>query len=179
MTVALRNTEATDLRALRALYRAAFPDEDLVGLVAQLTGDASQALSLVASGGTGAILGHLHVTRCAVGASALPIFMVGPLAVLPEKQGRGIGTWLVEAGCQRLAETAPALVLVLGDPAYYGRFGFQPETAVRPPYDLPPAWAEAWQGLSLGKVDRLPVGMLAVPLPWQDKDLWLPAAGQT
>jgi hypothetical protein len=42
-------------------------------------------------------------------------------------------------------------VLVLGDPAYYGRFGFAKETAIQPPYPLPEAWDGAWQSLVLNQ----------------------------
>ncbi len=47
---------------------------------------------------------------------------LAPLAVLPERQGQGVGRALMEEGLRRVS----APVLVLGDPAYYGRFGFEP-----------------------------------------------------
>lgn len=48
-----------------------------------------------------------------------------------------------------MARAGTARVYVLGDPAYYSRFGFEPDVNVRPPYPLPGEWRGAWQSLSL------------------------------
>jgi putative acetyltransferase len=61
---------------------------------------------------------------------------------------------------------------VLGDPAYYARFGFRPERGVAPPFPIPEAWAEAWQGLALAPDAPAPQGRLTVPAPWADPALW-------
>jgi putative acetyltransferase len=61
---------------------------------------------------------------------------------------------------------------VLGDPAYYGRFGFIQEHKVTPPYPLPTQWVNAWQ--SIKQCDREPplAGKLSVPEPWRQSALW-------
>ena len=65
-------------------------------------------------------------------------------------------------------------VCVLGDPAYYGRFGFEPDDRVAPPYPLPQEWRSAWQSLSLCGNDRPARGTLSVPPPWRQPALWAP-----
>lgn len=62
---------------------------------------------------------------------------------------------------------------VLGDPAFYGRLGFQPDRTLAPPYVLPPVWAEAWQMLRLTDAPAL-TGTLQVPPAWDDPALWRP-----
>ena len=56
---------------------------------------------------------------------------LAPLAVLPEWQRRGIGAWLVELGLETLRGQGVPAAAVLGDPAYYGRFGFSATAASR------------------------------------------------
>ena len=63
---------------------------------------------------------------------------------------------------------------VLGDPAYYGRFGFVPEESVTPPYPLPEEWADAWQSLRREPATILEDGALSLPAAWMDPALWGP-----
>jgi putative acetyltransferase len=110
---------------------------------------------------------------CGIAGTADRPALLGPLAVAPGWQRRGIGTALVRDGLRRLREIGATQVLVLGDPAYYGRFGFRPESGVIPPGPVPPQWREAWQSLALGDgaVGR---GRLDVPPPWRRPELWTP-----
>ena len=174
MTAVIRDARPDDLPTIGRLYATAFPEEDLAGLVVQLLDHPSRCLSLLAVGADGAILGHVHHTFCAVADWDGAVVLLGPLAVSPDHQRSGIGRRLVAAAHLRLAEAGGAHVLVLGDPGYYARFGFAPETAISPPYALPQAWATAWQGLSVGAQPTPPPGPLQVPDPWQDPALWLP-----
>ena len=57
-----------------------------------------------------------------------PMIMVGPVAVLPELQGRGYGQALMVASIGALSPEAPLAQVMIGDPEYYGRFwGFAAE----------------------------------------------------
>ena len=56
---------------------------------------------------------------------ALPLVMVGPVAVAPDRQGTGIGRALMEESIAAAGEQAP--LMLIGDPEYYGRFGFGAE----------------------------------------------------
>jgi putative acetyltransferase len=98
--------------------------------------------------------------------------LLGPLAVLPALQRRAIGTALVHEALLQLAAAEVTRSFVLGDPAYYGRFGFAPEREIAPPLPVPPAWRSAWQSLSLPGAGAVPPGTLSVPSPWHDPSLW-------
>ena len=64
---------------------------------------------------------------------------LGPISVLPAKQGQGIGTLLMQAALDRLQNLGAHGCVVLGDPQYYGRFGFKafPELYLK---DVPPEY---------------------------------------
>lgn len=172
-SIEIRAAVPDDDPAIEALYPAAFPDEDLLPLVRNLTHSDAGVLTLVARIG-GTLSGHVMFTPCAVEGSDDRPALLGPLAVTPAAQRRGIGTALVSTGLHQLAEAAFTRVLVLGDPDYYGRFGFAREDLTRPPYPLPEAWRSAWQSLPLGPATLSPQGILKVHTPWQDPALWAP-----
>ncbi|MGM0584957.1 MAG: GNAT family N-acetyltransferase [Pseudomonadota bacterium] len=159
-----------DLPALEALYPRAFPEEDLLELVRALA-ETPGVLSLVARE-DGRIVGHAMFTPGRARGEA--VALLGPLAVTPEAQGRGLGSALVRAGFARLEAAGARRVLVLGDPAYYRRFGFAPERDVAPPHALPEDWRDAWQGRALAGDAPAPRGPLELPAPWMRPELWLP-----
>lgn len=171
--IALRDCAPTDLPALERLYPAAFPAEDLLPLVKDLLAARPDVLALVACR-DGAVIGHVAFTLCHLAGRNESIALLAPLAVAPGWQKRGIGSALVREGLARLQRADVAMVLVLGDPAYYGRFGFTADHRVLPPYVLPAEWGGAWQALDLrgGGVDVQ--GTLAVPEFWHRPALWAP-----
>ncbi len=65
-------------------------------------------------------------------------------------------------------------VCVLGDPDFYGRYGFEAEKDIKPPYDLPAEWDGAWQSVRLYDNAAPVTGTLTPPKPWQNKAIWLP-----
>lgn len=171
----IRPGRADDAEAILALYPLAFPGEDLTALVRALL-RLPEVLSLVAEV-AGSTVGHIAFTRCPDAAGGPDMALLGPLCVAPARQRGGIGTALMRAGFHRLADDGVGRVLVLGDPAYYARVGFAPETAVAPPYPLPTEWAEAWAGLGLGDAAPSPgpaPQTLQVPEVWRDPALWGP-----
>lgn len=166
----LREATAADLEMILALYPAAFPDEDLTSLVAALAAR-EDVLSLGAFE-EGAAVAHGLFTLCGTGDEATAGALLGPLAVAPGRQGRGLGSALVREGLDRLAADGRRQVFVLGDPAYYARFDFAPEGRITPPCPIPEAWAEAWRSLTLPGCAPLAAGPLATPPPWRDPALW-------
>jgi putative acetyltransferase len=82
--------------------------------------------------------------RAARGRAPPPLLGLGPLGVLPARQGRGVGHALVHAGLAAADALDEPAVVLLGAPAYYGRFGFAPAArhGVRSPE---PAWGEHLQ----------------------------------
>ncbi len=157
---------------IAALYAAAFPQEDLLPLIRALAGRAD-VLALVARLGP-ELVGHVAFTRCGVAGRTEGVALLGPLAVAPAHQRRGIGGVLVRDGLRRLAEDGVVRVQVLGDPGYYVRFGFRADAAVAPPYPLPDAWRSAWQVLDLHAATPPVAGNLEVPDPWRNPALWGP-----
>ncbi|MBW4716568.1 GNAT family N-acetyltransferase [Saccharothrix obliqua] len=133
----IRRETPDDVAAITAVTDAAFaarPGGE-AWLVTELRADAGwlPALSLVAEAPTGEIVGHVVCTRATVAGE--PALGLGPLGVHPDHQRRGVGSALVHAVLGAADALNEPLVALLGEPAYYGRFGFRPaETlAVTPP----------------------------------------------
>jgi putative acetyltransferase len=128
----IRNEAPGDAAAIAAVLAAAF--EPSAGslpaeaeLVAALRSAGALSLSLVAEAPDGTLVGHIAFSPVTVDDRGDDRLLgLAPLAVLPAWQGRGVGTALVEAGLARARAAGAALVFVLGDPAYYRRFGFRP-----------------------------------------------------
>lgn len=167
---AIRAVQPEDLSGLLPLYRSAFPDEDLTGLIEALTGR-ENVTALIAEGEGAELLGHIALTRCTVGDETSGVALLGPLAVAPHAQRKGIGSALINAGFGVMKDQNVGSLLVLGDSEYYGRFGFERETAIAPPYPLPARWLDAWMSVALDKSER-PSGTLNVPTPWRRPELW-------
>ncbi|AKH99562.1 putative acetyltransferase [Hoeflea sp. IMCC20628] len=172
-TIKIRSSQADDMLSIERLYPDAFPDEDLLPLVRQLLTEEPGILSLVAQAGV-TVVGHILFTTCGITASDIKAALLAPLAVAPKWQRQGVGTALIREGLEQLKPTGIAQVYVLGDPAYYGRSGFKPETGVAPPYPLPAQWREAWQSLNLDSTSAPDHGTLMLPEPWLQPALWRP-----
>lgn len=166
----IRRSHDEDWRHLERLYPSAFPQEELRPLVRTLL-DLDDVLSLVCDSEVGP-LGHILFTPCSIEGRDERLSLLGPLAVAPHKQRQGVGGALIKAGLDRLKNAGASCVLVLGDPTYYGRFGFQAERHVAPPYPLPEIWNGAWRSLMLEDSASPIRGVLSVPSPWRHENLW-------
>lgn len=99
-------------------------------------------LSLVAESEGGQLIGHVVCTRGSVDGAA--VLGLGPLSVDPGHQRSGVGSALMHAVLGAADALDEPLVALLGDPAYYGRFGFRPATEVG--ITAPePAWGDLFQ----------------------------------
>jgi putative acetyltransferase len=125
MSIAVREAGIADRDAIRAIEQAAFGGPVEAGLVDALVADDDVVLETVASL-DGEIVGHLLFSRLVVEIDGAPFQAVAlaPLAVDPAHQRSGIGTALVEDAHRRLRASGETLAVVLGDPGYYGRFGY-------------------------------------------------------
>lgn len=169
----IRESTAADSAEIESIYPQAFPDEDLVSLVHSLLEDEAVRLSLVTTIGE-QIVGHVMFTYCGIDGSDTRAALLGPLAVKPDHQRQGIGSAIVQDGLRRLKGAGVAMVLVLGDPAYYSRLGFAADDNVLPPYELPDDWAGAWQSQCLVTGAARAAGKLLVPVQWRQVALWAP-----
>lgn len=131
----IRRETARDVAGIRAVTTAAFARPVEAALVDALRADPAwlPALSLVATGPNGAVIGHVLATRGQVGTA--PALGLGPLSVAPDHQRTGVGSALMHAVLAAADALDEPLVALLGDPAYYQRFGFQPSTdhGIEPP----------------------------------------------
>lgn len=173
----IRATQSCRADEVLSLYPQAFPEEDLTGLVAEVLALSAGCVSLGAFSETGTLIGHVIFSECLVpqgGEGDVAVALLGPLAVHPDHQHSGIGGALVRAGIADLSARGVAEVCVLGDPAYYQRFGFRTCTDIKAPYDLPEDWGPAWQSLSLRPSGGQVAGRLQVPAPWRNPAYWAP-----
>ncbi len=123
----VRPEQPADLAAIHRVLRQAFAREAEAALVDRLRQRGVSTLSLVAVE-AGQVVGHILFTPVTITSSAAnsEAVALGPLAVAPARQRRGLGSALVRAGLGRLRRAGHAAVIVLGHPDYYPRFGFKP-----------------------------------------------------
>ena len=126
----VRPERPEDVEAIRDVNRAAFLDHPFSRQTEHLIVDALRCagalrLSLVAVS-DGRVVGHVAFSPARVGDSAEGWVLLGPIAVLPQLQRRGIGSALVTAGLKRLREAGSSGCVLVGDARFYSRFGFQP-----------------------------------------------------
>lgn len=124
----LRLERDGDIDAIRALTERAFrtaPHADGTEhlIIDRLRAAGALTLSLVAEEG-GAVVGHVAFSPVSVSDGSADWYGLGPISVDPSRQGGGIGGGLVREGLARLEALGAAGCVLLGDPAYYGRFGF-------------------------------------------------------
>lgn len=136
----IRAEQPEDAGGVWRVNELAFGRPDEADLVARLTARGAVTLSLVAVE-AGEIVGHVFFTPMTVedGGQTTPAVGLGPVAVLPDRQGGGIGTQLITAGLEACRVQGAKAAFVLGHPDYYPRFGFVPSTryAIRSTYDVP------------------------------------------
>lgn len=149
--IIIRAEEPPDRAGISSLHRQAFRGGIEADIVEALRAVGAVALSLVAAE-DGSILGHLLFSpgRLESGDQVYDCLVLGPLAVLHEKQRHGIGATLVRAGLDELGHRSCPAVFVLGHPEYYPRFGFAPAEiyGIRPEINAP---APAFMALELQK----------------------------
>ena len=142
-TIEIRQESEGDAPAIRRVQEQAFSEEDEAKVVDMLRASNSVVLSLVAVV-AGEAVGHVLFSPVTVESSPVGSRWValGPIGVLPDQQGRGIGSRLVREGLAQCRLQGCDGVVLLGAPAYYGRFGFIPASdyGLTDPYGGGPAF---------------------------------------
>ncbi len=151
--------------AIRRVVTAAFGSESEADLVDALRTDDAwlPGLSYVAEAPDGTVAAHALITRCLVG--DVPAGALAPVSVAPEHQRAGAGQAVVRAVLDAARLQGESLVLVLGHPEYYPRFGFAraSEYGIKPGFEVPD---EAMMALVLDASIPVPSGTLAYPAPF-------------
>src|SRR5437879_1244482 len=125
MSTILRPETVADHEAIRRVNRLAFGQDDEARLVDALREGGYVRLSLVAER-SGQLVGHILLSDLPIvtEAGTIPALALAPMAVLPEFQNQGIGSALVRRGLEACREQGHKIVVVVGHPRYYPRFGF-------------------------------------------------------
>jgi len=134
-----------DAAAIRALTSTAFASAPVsagteAAIIDALREAGALALSLVALE-EGEIVGHVAFSPVHIDAAAGDWFGIGPIAVRPDRQRAGIGSALMHEGLRQIREKGAAGCVLVGDPAYYSRFGFVHDPELRLG-DLPPPYLQ-------------------------------------
>ena len=126
----IRAERDADHLAIRAVNEAAFGGREEADLVEALRADGTVLLSLVAEV-DGQVVGHVLFGRMSIETPSgdVPAVALAPMAVVPGHQRQGIGRQLIPAGLDQLRSRGEQIVIVVGHPAYYPRFGFSSETS--------------------------------------------------
>jgi putative acetyltransferase len=154
----IRDERSEDARQIDEIVTAAFAknphsNQTEHTLVKKLRADHALTLSLVAED-DGKLTAHIAFSPVQIDGAARGWHGLGPVAVRPELQRRGIGSALIHAGLQRLKKMGSNGCVVLGEPEFYQRFGFRTDTRLRLD-GVPPEYF-----LILPFQDAVPVGRI-------------------
>lgn len=145
----IRDETPADEAAITALTRAAFANaehtshtEEYIVLALRRRGKLS--VSLVAED-EGGLVGHVALSPVTLSDGSQDWYGLGPISVLPARQRGGVGSALMQAAITRLRTMDAAGCVLLGEPGYYQRFGFQ----ALPSLQLPGVPAEYFMALPL------------------------------
>ncbi len=140
----IRPETPDDLIAIQRVHMAAFADRPYSRqtehfIVNALRAANALSVSLVAEL-DGKVVGHIAFSPMRIDGRECPWFILGPVGVLPERQRQGIGGELIRQGLEAIRKLGAEGCVLVGDPAYYARFGFTRRSELIlegvPPYNL-------------------------------------------
>jgi len=122
----IRPVQTGDAAAVRQVHLTAFPTVAEADVVERLRGNGKAVIELVASDGD-SVVGHIVFSPIALEPLAGTVGLgLGPLAVMPDHEKHGVGRRLIQNGLAACRQWGAGFVVVIGDPPYYTRFGFEP-----------------------------------------------------
>ena len=144
----------TDLDSILRIIETAFSDEEnkvIMNLVQELHQETiSPSIKSLVAEVDNQLIGYVSYSPIFLkSVSSIAGYILAPLAVSPEHQKQGVGSNLINAGIDMLTKDGVGVLLVYGDPAYYGRFGFKEEIghSFLPQYTL--QYPFGWTGMML------------------------------
>ena len=128
--IGIRTESPEDFDYIDEVLAAAFSRPDEARIVRRLRETPDLVLALAAES-HGELVGHIAFSRLAATSAhgVAQLACLAPMAVRPDRQRKGIGSALIRRGLEMIRDMKFPAVVVLGDPVYYGRFGFKIETA--------------------------------------------------
>jgi len=169
MTLRIRPEAVGDREASVEVERTAFGSDEEPRIV-EAVRDLEGSFALVAEE-EGRIVGHIQFSRGRIGET--PVLALGPVGVLPGRQGHGVGSALIRTGLEEAKTRGEVAVILLGSPIFYRRFGFAPGSVLglQNPYAgvLP-------NGFEIAEEDFMLVVFEDVPLVGDVR--WHPAFGE-
>ena len=122
----IRPERDEDAAAVRRVHETAFPTAAEANLVDRLRANGKAVIALVAEDGA-SIVGHILFSPVALEPLAGTVGLgLAPVAVMPDHEKHGLGRRLIQNGLAECHKWGAGFVVVIGDPPYYGRFGFEP-----------------------------------------------------
>jgi len=150
----IRFSQETDLDSVLKVIKTAFSDEEnkvIMHLVQALHQETtSPSIKSLVAEVDNQVIGYVSYSPIYLKSdSRMSGYILAPLAVSPEHQNQGVGSNLINAGIDTLTKDGAGVLLVYGDPAYYGKFGFKEEIghSFVPPYTL--QYPFGWTGMML------------------------------
>lgn len=158
MNIKIRNEKSEDIGTIARLTEAAFQNEEHSSHTEQFIVDALRRANQLSVSLVGIecdeIIGHVAISPVTISSGATDWYGLGPISVWPSRQGQGIGSTLMKAALAELQRLGAAGCVVLGNPGYYGRFGFK----AHPGLELPGVPCEYFQAISFG--GEMPLGVV-------------------
>ena len=166
MSIIIRPESTADHDAIRHVNRLAFGQDDEARLVDALRDGGYIRVSLVAEM-EGQVVGHILFSDLPIitEAGTVPALALAPMAVLPEFQNQGIGSAMVRSGLEECRQQGHKIVVVLGLPHFYPRFGFSPKLTAH--LESPFSGKDSFMALELvaGALDGV-TGQVQYPPPF-------------
>lgn len=143
MSIHIRSEKTGDIQSIHSTTIAAFldaahTDHNEQFIVDALRGSGALSVSLIAEDQS-KILGHIALSPVSISDGSTDWYGLGPISVLPSEQNKGIGSKLIYAAIDELKKLNANGCVLLGDPNYYIKFGFEPIDALVLP-DVPPEY---------------------------------------
>ncbi|MBY6042395.1 GNAT family N-acetyltransferase [Phaeobacter italicus] len=171
----------TNATAIGELFEATFTASEgaeegaLIGALARrlIAETPAEDLRVFTAWENGALLGGILFTRLTYDGDLRTVFMMAPVAVATAHQGKGIGQRLIAHGLDALRQEGVDIAVTYGDPAFYGRVGFQPVTEADLPAPQPLNQPQGWIAQSLTDAPLTPLcGPAACVAAFDDPVLW-------